>query len=629
MIILKRFLLLTLLLAPSFTYAAPVDPELVSLAKQYQANTQSASKVRITRLLMDVNINVSATKATKTLTSIWYYPNQSSVQDAGYDSIYFNGHSERVSKLQALSLAADGSIDWFDPEDARVLESDSYNVFSEGKEKVVNYVGLQQGSISVLRYTIETDLTKNEVPWSDLIYVQSYSAFQKVNITVTGTADSLIFANTSSDLIQCQQSDFTITCEGQNIPRLESRDTFYFSDVASHVAFSTERDWEGIIDTMLNGYSVARSDNSSVLRQLSSMISPEMNIEDKITAIHQYVARDIRYLSESEAGNAYTPHSVSRTVDKKYGDCKDKTVLLLEMFEQIGVDAHPVLVSTRRQSSQNVLVPSAAYFNHVIMCFTLTGTDYCIDATDSTSDWRYMSEWVQGHVALPLKNGAVVTRTLLEPYAFAIQNHITIDILENGGQLETQRIEFQGAYASEYRGTLETKEPEEQHDYLVEVYQDYVSEDAEPTVSVTGVSNLEQAIVMVSENEFEPYLDMTEDISVIDYEPWIRGELNSYSPDNRRYAIEYAGSKVLSTVVVTLPAGWEVKSHPASLRLDGAFGSLSRTVTQNKDGSFNLTTEFLLPAFILQVADTEAFKNMIEVFKEQAIIRFTATNSNA
>jgi transglutaminase-like putative cysteine protease len=94
------------------------------------------------------------------------------------------------------------------------------------------------------------------------------------------------------------------------------------------------------------------------------MISSEMTTEEQISAIHQYVSRDIRYLSESEAGNAYTPHSVSRTVDKKYGDCKDKTVLLLEMFAQIGVEAHPVLISTRRQSPENVLVPSAAYFNH-------------------------------------------------------------------------------------------------------------------------------------------------------------------------------------------------------------------------------------------------------------------------
>jgi predicted transglutaminase-like cysteine proteinase len=618
------FLYISLVLTSSGS-AASVDAELVSLAKQYQQQTADSSQVRVTRLLMDVSIDLTPTTAIKTMTSIWYYPTQSTVQDSGYDSIYFNGHSEQITSLSALSFSQDGEVSWFNPEDARVLESDSYNVFSEGKEKVVNYVGLQQGSISVLRYTIETDLTKLEVSWSDLIYVQSYSDRQEVNITVSGSEQSPVYAKTSNDLLQCEQQAFNITCQGRNIPRLDSRDSFYFSDLATHVAFSSVNEWDSIITNMLDGYSVARSDNSSVLRQLSNMISSEMTTEEQISAIHQYVSRDIRYLSESEAGNAYTPHSVSRTVDKKYGDCKDKTVLLLEMFAQIGVEAHPVLISTRRQSPENVLVPSAAYFNHVIMCFTLRGQDYCIDATDSTSDWRYMSEWVQGHVSLPLKPGATVTRSMLEPYAYGIQNYITINILENGGQFETQKIEKQGAYASSYRSTLESMEPSEQGDYLIELYQDNVSEDAQPKVKVSGVPNLEQAIIIETENEFEPYLDMSEDISVIDYEPWIRSELNSYKAENRKYDLNYAGSKVLSTVEIKLPELWQVKSYPASLSLSGPFGSLHRTVTPDDEGGFMLTTEFLLPALKLSVAEGDAFNQMIDTFKEQTIIRFTAT----
>ncbi|MBT1451557.1 transglutaminase-like domain-containing protein [Glaciecola sp. XM2] len=604
--------------------SASVDSELVTLAKYHQTQTQGLSEVRVTRLLHNVDIQVGARSVTHTVTSIWYYPSLNTIQDAGYDTIYFNGFTQNVRDLSSFTVSPSGELAWFNVDDARVLESDTYNVFSDGKKKVINHVGLQSQSISVLRYTIETDLTKLEVPWSQLVYVQSYSDQKQVNISVEGLSQLPVFAQTSSDLITCETFQDRISCTGRDIPRLDSGDNFYFSDEAAHVALSSVEDWDSIITTMLDAYSVARSSNQSVIQQLPRIISDEMSNEEKISAIHHHVAREIRYLSESEAGNAYIPHSVSRTIDKKYGDCKDKTVLLLEMFEQAGIEAYPVLISTRRKATDKLLVPSAAYFNHVIMCFNYAQQDYCIDATDSTSDWRYMSQWVQGHVALPLVPGATVQNAMEEPHAYAIKNEIDIEILPNGGQLEKQRIEFHGAYASSYRSSLEGQETQEQVEYMVELYQDVVSDGTQPKVEITGVQNLQDAITVMTEYEYAPYLDMEDDISVIDYEPWINFELNSYNAQNTIYDLDFAGSKVISTVNVRLPEHWDVKSYPATLALSSPFATLNRTVSEKAPGQFTLVTEFALSATSISVQEYQQFESTIEAFKQEGVIRFTA-----
>ena len=611
----------------SSTNAMANDNQLIALAKEKLKNVEINDDPNVVRLLRDIDIIIDDTITTTKITDIWYYPTQVAVQDYGYDSIYYNGFAETISNVKALTLDAQGEIFWSDPNDARVIESDTYDVFSNGKELVINYAGLSKGSVTALEYTIETNLTQLETFWSELFYLQSSLSQQEVNIRVKNNSANSIFHEVSDPLISCSKQNTLIVCSAKNIPPLDYGDSYFYQDKAMHVAFSQVNEWQNIAQVMLDSYSVAKSDNSSVLKRLPQIVSPEMNIEEKISAIHQYVARDIRYLSQSEGGNAYTPHSVSRTVDKKFGDCKDKTVLLLEMFEQIGIPAYPVLVSTNRQNTDKLLVPSAAYFNHVVMCFEFRGREHCIDATDTTSDWRYTSEWIQGHASLVLSDAAEVITMQQDPQAWEIENQIDIQITPGGGQTESHTIRFKKAYASTYRGILEGKSNAEKEEYLVDLYQDYVSDGAQPDILVKGIESLADDIEIMTEYEYESYLDMDERISVISYEPWIDFELNSYSFENKTFETNYSGSKVSSVVNISLPKNWEIESYPASLKLVATYGTLIRKVQSTPGGGFTATTTLELPAGAVEASRISNFQKMIEIFSEQALLRFTASYS--
>ncbi|WP_395345095.1 transglutaminase domain-containing protein [Ningiella sp. W23] len=624
----RIYLLLATLFLSSYalkTMANNIEGELIGLAQEYSGKTSGLSEANVTRLFNSFEYLVRADKVILTRTSIWYYPSQTSVQEDGYDSIYFNGYNQVITSLQAFSMDKTGEISEFNPDDARIIDSDSYNAFSEGKEKIINYTGLQRGSMSVLRYSIETDLSKLEVPWSALVYAQSYSEQKDFILRVEILDDTPIYIDSSADLITCIKQDNLILCDGSDIPKLDSSDSHYYRDVAAHVAISSIENWDALITTMLDAYSVAQSTNASVVEQMPKLVNEEMTEEEKISAIHEFVTRDIRYLSESEAGHAYIPHSVSRTVDKRYGDCKDKTVLLIEMFEQIGVDAYPVLVNTRATSADALLLPSAQYFNHVYMCFMFNNKRHCIDSTDTTSDWRYTSQWIQGKASLPLMMGAKGERGILEKHAYGIENEIYILIGEDGGQKEQQRIAFHGAYASSYRSKLEGLEPKEKETYLIDLYQDYVSETGSPKVDVEGVDELSSPIIIQSENIFPPYLDMKNDISVIDYQPWVNSEVNSYEAKNKTYATQFAGTKVRSQVTVELPANWQIKSYPAELNLMHSFASLTRKITRKENNTFSMLTEFSLPAATIELEKSDEFNKLLKVLLEQTDIELTAT----
>ncbi|MEL7190294.1 MAG: DUF3857 domain-containing protein, partial [Pseudomonadota bacterium] len=67
---------------------------------------------------------------------------------------------------------------------------------------------------------------------------------------------------------------------------------------------------------------------------------------ERAVAALELVQEDVRYLLNGLDGGNYLPQSVSETWDKKYGDCKAKTVILLAILEELDIDAEAVLVSS-------------------------------------------------------------------------------------------------------------------------------------------------------------------------------------------------------------------------------------------------------------------------------------------
>ena len=69
--------------------------------------------------------------------------------------------------------------------------------------------------------------------------------------------------------------------------------------------------------------------------------------------------------------------------DRKYGDCKDKTVMLVALLNQLGVTAYPALVSTDLNSGFEKMLPSPGVFDHVIVGIKYDDKYYFVDPTKS------------------------------------------------------------------------------------------------------------------------------------------------------------------------------------------------------------------------------------------------------
>jgi hypothetical protein len=631
---LNSAILLTVLLAlvslskPSLAYLQESDlsaeqQKLVESLKQENEQLAGLSQKDPSRLSKQIEVSFEGDIAILTVSDIWFYPSKSAVQDYAYESIYFNGHSDEVKNIMAVTLRDDGKIRWFDNDNIKTLGDDTYDVFTESKRHVINYPGVFEGSLTGLRYEIHTDMTKLESHWSQSLFLQTYFHQKDLKIVINKDSDKKTFYNNPSELVKCKEKAKVITCIGTDIPKLDYEENMLFKDEAPQFKISHAKDWASVKTGILSGFTRAQANNSMLDDFMPKLILPGMSFEAKIDAIHSFVSRDIRYVSMSEAGNAVTPHSINETLDNRYGDCKDKTALLLEMLRQLQIKAWPVLIATDRRDAAKLVTPSSNYFNHVIACFEFNEQTYCIDATDSTSDWRYTSGWNQGKVALALTEDGMPSNIPEKAYRWDLENNTKIEILANGGQTESQHVTFKNEYGAYWRAQLEGLDETEVKEWGVELFQSIVSQDMEPTVSLSGIDILSDDIVFTSQTEYEPYLKLDEDLDAFEYEPWIANELNTLNFDNKHFVTYFPGISARSTVNIDVSKLWKLISYPATLNLTTKYGSLVRELVVRENHQLEIVTILKMPSKHLSPAELKSFNEVLDVFNEQSLISFT------
>lgn len=105
--------------------------------------------------------------------------------------------------------------------------------------------------------------------------------------------------------------------------------------------------------------------------------------EAQLTAAIRFVQDDIRYLGIEMGRNSHEPHQPWETLEARWGDCKDKTLLLVALLRELGAQAYPALVSTRMQHRIAEKLPSPFLFDHVITQVVEGEKTYWIDGTIS------------------------------------------------------------------------------------------------------------------------------------------------------------------------------------------------------------------------------------------------------
>lgn len=138
--------------------------------------------------------------------------------------------------------------------------------------------------------------------------------------------------------------------------------------------------WATIADQVRPAYDQASAlpDAADLAAHVTRIRSEHTTPEARALAALRLVQDEVRYVALTLGEGGWLPVSASEVWERRQGDCKGKTVLLVALLEELGIDAVPVLVSSQNLSIDKYL-PMVSAFDHVIVKARINGETYLMD----------------------------------------------------------------------------------------------------------------------------------------------------------------------------------------------------------------------------------------------------------
>lgn len=283
---------------------------------------------------------------------------------------------------------------------------------------------------------------------------------------------------------------------------------------------------------------------------------------EKIGALYEYVKGAIAWDGDYRM---FINESVRKAYKEKKGSSADINFVLINMLKAAGLDAHPVLVSTRTNGFINYAHPSIKQFNHVIVAVMLGERYLLLDAT---------------HNLLPA--------TILHP-----------DNLNNKGRLihpESSNwigLDAQAKYRKVTQAKLQLTEDGSLEGNLKYLYQDYAAyafrnsyHSAENEAEFIEEMQTENEGLEIQEFKFENVDNIYERITC-NYDVTINekaidaGDLMYLSPmlfygteenpfklDDRKYPVDYSFPlENICSFQISIPEGYTIEELPEGVNL--------------------------------------------------------------
>lgn len=177
-------------------------------------------------------------------------------------------------------------------------------------------------------------------------------------------------------------------------------------DPYGQVHFSELTRWNQVVNWALPLYNDVITTNDDIHRIAADIKAKSSLSGDQISAALQFVQNEIRYLGIENGLNSHMPSEVTDILQRRYGDCKDKTVLFISILKALDIEAFPTLVNTEDGPILNTLLPSNNIFDHVIVKVVDGTNHYWLDPTNryQTGSINDISEAQFGY-ALVVKEG--------------------------------------------------------------------------------------------------------------------------------------------------------------------------------------------------------------------------------
>lgn len=206
----------------------------------------------------------------------------------------------------------------------------------------------------------------------------------------------------------------TYTWEGKDIPKQERASdaphpSYYTPHVIVYINKVMDGDKEKLVleDTkgLYRWYSslvkdVNKEEDEELKKIVKDLVANATTDAEKIKLIYQWVQNNIKYVAFEDGLGGFVPREAKDVCQKKYGDCKDMSSIIVKMLQIAEVDAHLTWIGTRDRPYSYYDVPSPIVDNHMIASAKIDGKTVFLDATGEYVPFGFPTSMIQGKEAL-------------------------------------------------------------------------------------------------------------------------------------------------------------------------------------------------------------------------------------
>jgi len=141
------------------------------------------------------------------------------------------------------------------------------------------------------------------------------------------------------------------------------------------------KDWQAVARWAAPLYRLPERATPKVQAVVAQIAAQHTDPAARFAAALRHVQSDVRYLGVEIGASSHAPSAPELVLERRFGDCKDKTLLTVALLRGLGIEAHPALVNTTLRRAIRHWQASPGAFNHVLVRSRVNGDEVWVDPT--------------------------------------------------------------------------------------------------------------------------------------------------------------------------------------------------------------------------------------------------------
>ncbi len=481
---------------------------------------------------------------------------------------------------------------------------------------VVEFPGLGEGSVLELAHVAVID------PYfsSDQIDLLEHDPITRLEVVARGVSRWRL--DGPAEGLEVTELENGVAVRGRDLAAIDRPDLTAkgaASEPVLRYAWGDEQSWQDV-GRWYRGLLAGLPRQAQPVRRLAAELTTEEQApRQRLEALLAYLRHKVRYVAVEVGIGGYRPSPPEQVLSRKWGDCKDKSLLLVDLLEDQGIEARPALILLAGDRRIDPAFPSPAQFNHLIVAVPrdaveihdgdpVAGGYLFLDPTQTHGGGRWLNPGVQDQDALVITpEGGVLVRTPTLPRHERRVLGVDLEISATGDASGRAGLRLEGASAIGFIEQMASAPRERTEEQILRIFEGLL-----PGARLSG-AGWQQVDGEIPTVQMSLAVEIQGLVAGVERPAFLLQSLRA-APEPRQLddldtAVAYAAREVKTHWRLTLPAGW-CPPRSETKKVENTIGSFRQFVGLTPGGRVAVERGSILRRRWIEPAELPALKEL-------------------